>query len=47
MVNGHKIEFSLSSQGNIQLLVDDYPFNQNQKMQTKTYFRCNQTKALR
>lgn len=47
MVDGHKVEFMISSRGRIKLIVDDYPFCQNEVQKKKIYYICCQTKVLK
>lgn len=46
MVDGHKIEFTLSARGILQLIIDDFPFCRKEKLQKKTYYACVQYKVL-
>lgn len=47
MIDGHKVEFTLSSRGRIKLVVDDFPFCQNEVQVKKIYYICCQTKVLK
>lgn len=46
-VDGHRIEFIISARGRIQLVIDDFPFCQNDKQEKKTYYICCQSKVLK
>lgn len=47
MIEGHKVEFMMSSRGRIKLVVDDFPFCQNEVQKKKIYYICCQTKVLK
>lgn len=47
MIDGHKVEFALSSRKRIKLVVDDFPFCQNEVQAKKIYYICCQTKVLK
>lgn len=47
MIDGHKVEFMVSSRGRIKLVVDDFPFCQNEVQKKKIYYICCQTKVLK
>lgn len=47
MIDGHKVEFMISARGRIKLVVDDFPFCQNEVQKKKIYYICCQTKVLK
>lgn len=47
MIDGHKVEYMISSRGRIKLVVDNYPFCQNEVQKKKIYYICCQTKVLK
>lgn len=47
MIDGHKVEFTVSARGRIKLLVDDFSFVQNEVQKKKIYYICSQTKVLK
>lgn len=46
IVDGHRIEFTISARGKLQLIIDDFPFCRKDKYQKKTYYACVQYKVL-
>lgn len=45
-IDGHAVEFIISTRGNIQLVIDGHTFCQNEVLKKKTYFICCQTKVI-
>lgn len=47
IVDGHRIEFMASARGRLKLVIDDFPFCQNEVHAKKTYYICSQKRVLR
>lgn len=47
MVDGHKIVFTISARGRLQLLIDDFGFCRNDILRKGSIYKCNQNKVTK